>query len=135
MENYIKKVLLALSYVPLVYLVYVYAGHGVVEAFIERKEFLEIIGILGFGPIITYILLGATGVLDTFVAILLVRKDTFFPKLPYFVLYAWAGLWPIIPRIIEWYGGMNPEPMEAVYLAVVAAVAYAMHLYRKKVLI
>ncbi len=134
MKNSIQKILLALSYLPLIYIIYIYAGHGTVEAFIERTEFLEIIGILGFGPVITYILLGMVGVLDTFVAILFIRKDMFFPKLPYFVLYLWAGLWPVVPRVIEWYGGMDPEPMEAVSVAIIAALAYAMHLYHKKVL-
>lgn len=131
MKN-VKKILFALSYAPLIYTIYVYAGHGVVEAFIERDEFLEIIGILGFGPIITYFLLGCVGVLDTFVAILFIRKDMFFPKMPYFYLYVWAGLWPVVPRLIEWYGGMDPEPMEAVVVAVIAAAAYIMHLYHKK---
>jgi hypothetical protein len=134
MKIYMKKILLALSYVPLIYIIYVYARHGVVEAFIERTEFLEIIGILGFGPVITYFLLGVTGALDTFVAILFIRKDMFFPKMPYAFLYLWAALWPIVPRVIEWYGGMDPEPMEAVYVAVIAAAAYAMHIYHKKVL-
>ncbi len=128
-----KKVVLALSYVPLIYIIYVYAQHGVVEAFIEQDEFFEVISILGFGSIITYILLGVVGVLDTFVAILFIRKDMFFPKLPYLVLYIWAGLWPIVPRVIEWYGGMDPEPMEAVYIAAIAVVAYLMHLYHKKI--
>jgi hypothetical protein len=127
-----KKILLALSYVPLIYIIYVYAEHGIVEAFIERDEFLQIIGTLGFGKIITYILLGGIGIVDTFVAILFIRKDMFFPKLPYFVLYLWAGLWPIVPRLIEWRGGMDPEPMEAVYVAGIAAAAYLMHLYHKK---
>jgi len=128
-----KKILLALSYVPLIYIIYVYAEHGVVEAFIERTEFLEIIGILGFGTYITYFLLGVVGILDTFVAILFIRKDRFFPRLPYWTLYLWAALWPIVPRVLEWYGGMDPEPEEAFWVAVIAAAAYIAHLYHKKV--
>ena len=101
------------------------------QAVIEREEFLEIIGILNLGSLITFILLIFTGVLDTFVAVLLVAKDKIFPKLPYLYLYLWVGLWPIIPRIVEWYGGMDPEPMEAFELSVVAALAYGMHIYQK----
>lgn len=99
----------------------------------EREECLEIIGILGLGQIVTYFLLGCVGVLDPFVAILFIRKDMFFPNLPYLYLYVWAGLWPVVPRVIEWYGGMDPEPMESVGVAVIAAAAYAMHVYHKKV--
>jgi hypothetical protein len=122
-----KKVLLVLSYVPLAYLVYIYAGHGIVEAFIERDEFLEIIGVLGFSSGITFFLLICTGVLDTFVAILLIAKDKIWPQLPTFYLFAWVGLWPVIPRIVEAYGGLDPEPMEAVGIFCVAVVAYLIH--------
>ena len=124
-----KKILLVLSYVPLAYLIYIYAGHGLIEAFVERDEFLEIIGVLGLGNAITFFLLICTGVLDTFVAVLLVAKDKIWPGLPWVYLFGWAALWPIIPRLIEWYGGMDPEPMEAVGVFVVGVVCYLIHRY------
>lgn len=122
-----KKLFLALTYVPLAYLIYIYAGHGIIEAFVERDEFLEIIGILGLGKVISFILLICTGVLDTFVAVLLVAKDKILPKLPYTYLFLWVGVWPFLPRAVEWYGGMDPEPMEAVGIATVALAAYVAH--------
>ena len=124
-----KKVLLAISYVPLAYLIYIYAGHGMVEAFIERDEFLEIIGVLGLGSTVSFVLLICTGVLDTTVAVLLLAKDKIWPQLPAIYLFAWAGLWPIVPRIIEWYGGLDPEPMEAVGVFAWAVAAYLIHHY------
>ena len=122
-----KKIILILSYVPLAYLIYIYAGHGIVEAFIERDEFLEVIDVLGLGATISFLLLIATGILDTFVAILLLAKDKIMPNLPYVYLFLWVGLWPFIPRAIEWYGGMNAEPLEAAKISVIALIAYAIN--------
>jgi hypothetical protein len=123
----IKKLFLIISYVPLAYLIYLYGGHGIVEAMIEQDEYLEIIGSLGLGSAITFGLLICTGLLDTFVAVLLIAKDKIWPALPTGYLFLWAGLWPIVPRLLEWHGGMDPEPMVAVSTAIVAALAYAMH--------
>ncbi len=124
---------MALSYVPFVYLVYIYAGHGIVEGLIEREEFAEIIGGLGFGTLVTTLLVFGTGLLDTFVAILLVAREKIWPQLPVLWLYLWVGLWPWVPRLVEMIGGLEPEFEDAIVLSIVAAVAYVIDVrYHKK---
>lgn len=121
-----KKIIQIASYIPLIYLVYVYAGHGV-EGFFEAEEFYEVIGVLGLGSAITAILAFLVGVLDTYVGVLLVAKDKVLSQLSWFYLYLWVGLWPWVPRAMEWYGGLEMEISDAAIVSVVAVCAYFIH--------
>lgn len=126
-----KKVLLAISYIPFLYLVYVYAGHGI-EGFFDQESFYEVIQVLGLGGAITTALVLFTGALDTFVAILLVAKVKIMPKLPILYLFIWVGLWPWVPRVMEVFGGLEPEIEDAVLVSVAAALAYIAHIVYHK---
>jgi len=122
-----KKILIGLSYVPFIYLVYIYAGHGLVEGLMQRTEFFDVISVLGLGSVLTMALVILTGLLDTTVAILLVAKDKVAPQLPWLYLYLWVGLWPWVPRVLELYGGMDLETEDAVIVSIMALLAYGIH--------
>ena len=127
-----KKILLALSYIPFLYLVYIYAGHCV-EGLTEPDNFLEIIGKLGLGTVITSGLVYVVSILDLFVSILLMARSKILPQLPMILLYTWCGLWPWIPRLIELYGGMEPEISSAAPVTVAAVLAYLINrTYRRE---
>jgi hypothetical protein len=59
-----------------------------------------------------------------FVAVLLVARIKIMPKVPTSFIYLWCGLWPWVPRVLEWHGGMEPEISSAVFVTIAALAAY-----------
>jgi uncharacterized membrane protein YphA (DoxX/SURF4 family) len=123
-----KKILLTLSYIPFIYLVYVFAGHGV-EGVEDPSNYYEIISKIGVTGALATVIVVFVSVLDTFVGVLLVAGKKIIPALPTFAIYLWCGIWPWLPRLVEWHGGMEPEISSAVYAGIAALAAYLIRVY------
>ena len=111
-------------YIPLALLVAIYAIHSF-GGFSGSAEFYEIISVLGFSSTITSALVFFIGPWDGSIALLLLFR----PNKWVFLL---AGLWPWIPRVFEFMGGLEPEYIDAIVVSLLATLAYYLFLKKKK---
>jgi len=113
-------------YIPLTILIGIYISHGI-EGLEGSEEFRSIIGVIGFSTFINTLLVFLVGLLDSAVAVLLVTKDKILPKFSHIYLFLWAGIWPWIPRVLEWYGGLHVEVGYPLFITITAIIAYYIH--------
>ncbi|MEM8949925.1 MAG: hypothetical protein AAGC99_11395 [Pseudomonadota bacterium] len=90
----------------------------------------DIVGVLGLGTTIITILIFFAGIHDGVVAILLLAKGKLFPKLPWWIVFLYAGVWPIVPCAMIWFGSGLFEWIEVVIFGAIAALAYWAHIAR-----
>ena len=119
------------SFVPLILLVLVFGVHAVMGV-VGHQDFHSIIGVLGFGTLLTSVIVFLAGIHDGVVATLLLTKGKLFPALPWWVVFLYAGLWPITPRALIWFGDGPFEWVEVLIFAALAALAYWAHTARPK---
>ena len=121
--------LYVVSFLPLTLLLLVFGWHAVM-GLIGHQDLHDIIAPLGFGELVTSVLVFLAGVHDGVVTALLVTKNALFPSLPFGVVFLYAGLWPIVPRGLIWYGGGSFEWIEVLIFAGIASLAYWAHTTR-----
>lgn len=111
------------SYIPVGLLSLTYLSHGIMSLMLTDEHLALFSSIDLYYEIIPY-LVTAGGVMDCIVAVLLIFKHKIIPVLPWKCLFLYAGLWPIVPRIMEWNNG-NPFPwIEVIIFSSVATLAY-----------
>ncbi len=120
-----------LPYIPLLLLAYLYAKHasGVFSPE-EAAEYAEIVETLGFGASVTTALVWGVLPLDGSVAVLLLFANKIFRNFPWDFLFLWATLWPWVPRLIAYRGGVDGEMWLGVVVSALALLSW--YLYKKK---
>jgi hypothetical protein len=104
--------------------------HAVLGGILGGEEYFKIVGGLGLSDTLTKILVHGLLPIDGGVAVLLIFGNKISRSFPWCTLFVWAGVWPWVPRILEWKAGMEPEIIDAVFVSVMAALAY--YLYKNK---
>ena len=118
-----RKIIMVVSYIPAVLLSLTFLSNGF-KAIRLADEFLGLVLILGFNQTISSILLLTVGIVDCFIAGLILFKSKILPGLNWRFVFLYAGLWPVVPRILEWYQtGVFPFIEAAIFISV-AALAY-----------
>ncbi|MCB9810828.1 MAG: hypothetical protein H6779_00995 [Candidatus Nomurabacteria bacterium] len=112
-------------YIPALILVFIYAGHAW-GGLMQDPEFIELVGTLGFSEEITKYLVYLVFILDGAV-VLLILFGSRITNLSWKFVYLWAGLWPWIPRYLEIQGGHESEWGEALFITILAFIAYKLH--------
>lgn len=130
-NDFVTRGLYYASFIPLILIVLVFGVHAV-QGVTGQQELRDIVSILGFGGTITAILVFFAGIHDGVVTALLVGKGKLFPRLPWWTVFLYAGIWPIVPRGMIWFGGGPFEWIEVVIFATLAGLAYWAHIARPK---
>lgn len=110
-------------YVPAAILAFVFASFSV-GGLLQESEYIGLVGSLGFSATVTSALVYLVFPLDGAVATFILFGNKISARFPWCFLYIWAGAWPWIPRYLEYRSGLESEVGEAVFLSVVAVVAY-----------
>ena len=120
-----------LPYVPLLLLAYMYAAHAAGVFFPEEaEEYTEILETLGFSATITTALVWAVLPIDGTVALLLLFGNKLCRHFPWNLLFLWATLWPWVPRVIAYRGGVDGEIWLGIVVSVLALISW--YLYKKQ---
>jgi len=91
MESKVRKLI---GYVALIWLAYLFVGHGI-QALIGNPGFIILITGVGFSYGVAKILLFIVGIIDMIIALALFKY-----RVPGIIIY--AGLWPIVPYIMSY---------------------------------
>lgn len=126
----IKKIINAFFHLPLILLVLTYGWHGI-AGLLMGEEYMTTVAVFGLNHHWASILVLFTGLLDASLSILLLFKNMLFPSLPWKWLFLYAGLWPIIPRVLQWMGGDNFAWMEIFIFISVATLAYCLQIKKE----
>ncbi len=113
----------ALYYVFFAFLVLTYATHSI-RSFIGTPDKYEVLSVFNLDYMSSLLLLLMAGIHDLLVVILLLFKKKIFPKIPILYVYIWAGMWPIVPRLILWAGGYSFEWVEVFIFAALSTISY-----------
>lgn len=114
-----------LLYIPLAVLTLVYLKYSISGLLLE-KECYGIVSALGFNPTVTAFLVRLVFPLDGTVALLFMFGARI-RRFPWHLLFLWAGVWPWVPRVLQWYGGLGVEYGEAAAVSVLAVLAFYLH--------
>lgn len=95
-------------------IIFAYFG---VRGFIGSQEFYDIVSVLGLSSAATHALVFLIGPLDCSVALILFSKQNKW-------VFLWAGIWPWIPRALEFFGGLEVEFGESPFVSILAILAY-----------
>lgn len=120
------------SFIPLILVVLVFGVHAV-QGLIGQQVLRDIVSVLGFSGTTTAILVFFAGIHDGAVTTLLIAKDKFFPRLPWWTVFVYAGVWPLVPRAMIWLSGEPFEWVEVAILATLANLAFWAHVTRPKI--
>ena len=121
-----------LGFIPHALLVLTYSWHGI-GALTMGEEYTMTIAVLSLNEMTNTRLLICVGLLDFSVAIFLIFKDFLLPKLRWILLLLYIGLYPIIPRVLQWMGGDGFAWIEILIFATLAFLAaYNLHVYKDK---
>ena len=119
------------SFIPLLLLIITFGGHAAM-AFMGHPEIRQVVELLGFGLVATGLLVLLTGVHDTAVVVALLGMRRLFPRAPWWPLFLYAALWPIIPRLIIWSGGARFEWEEVGIFMTLTLLAYIFQVARTR---
>jgi hypothetical protein len=111
----IRSVLLAIFYLCIAWLAYIFAIHGVKGLEISQS-FINITSVLGFSESITRTLVVLVGVIDIAVAALLLLH-------PRWWSLAWAAAWPWVPFILIQIAGGSTHTAEFAITSLAALIA------------
>lgn len=118
------KIIKFAMYIPLALLILAYAQHSA-EGLLGSDEYREIISVIGFSAAITSLLALFIGLWDGAIALMLLLR-------PGKWMFLLAGLWPWVPRVLEFMGGREIEVVDAVVMTSIAALAYYFHIRLQK---
>ncbi len=118
-----------LSYLPVVLLALTYASHGIMGMMLHGEHMALASG-FNFGEPTTSVLVIIGGLMDTIVAVLLLFKSKFLKALRCSHLFCFAGIWPVVPRVIEWYLTGHFPWVEFLVFAALTLLTYYLHLER-----
>lgn len=124
--NPMKGATKILTYIPVALLALSYGWHGISGLLLGHENEL-IVSVLGLDADINAALIILVGLLDCCVAIALLFKDMLLHWLSWQWLLTYVGIWPIVPRTIQWIGGGDFAWMEVLIYATVTALAYYLH--------
>lgn len=130
-QSSMNRVWFVLSYIPLALVVLTYGPHAVM-GLIGSAELKEIVSVLGFGSAITSLLVFFTGLHDGAVTAMVLAKDKLFPKLPWWPVFIYAAIWPIVPRFLIWMSGQPFEWGEVLIFGSMPLAAWATQIARRK---
>lgn len=123
-QSPMNRALFLLSFVPVILVALTFGSHAFM-GLIGSADLKEVVSVLGFGSAITAILVFFTGLHDGAVTVLVLAKDRIFPSLPWWTVFVYAALWPIVPRVLIWMAGQPFEWVEAVIFGSMALAAWA----------
>ena len=126
-----NRVLFLLSFVPVIFVVLTFGSHAVM-GLIGSADLKEIVSVLGFGSAITAILVFFTGIHDGAVTVVIIAKDKLFPNLPWWPVFIYAALWPIVPRAMIWMVGQPFEWIEVIIFGSMALATWAAQVARER---
>lgn len=118
-----------ITYIPLLIIAGVFTMHAILGGILGGEEYFQIVGGLGLSKGFTTLLVHGLLPLDGGIALLLIFGNKISRTFPWHLLFLWTGLWPWIPRLLEWNAGMEVEIIDAVVMTVLSGIAY--HLYKK----
>jgi len=110
-------------YLPLSVLAAMFGGMAVL-GLVGAEEFYTILAVLNQSDTVTTLLVHSVFLLDGAVFLLLVFGNKLSTQFPWQYLFIWTGLWPWVPRVLEFKGGLEPEVGDAIVLSIAAALAY-----------
>lgn len=113
-------------YIPVLILLGIFGGHAI-GGLMQDPEFLKLVGTLGFDAETNRYLVYSIFLFDGLVVLFLLLGSRICDNFPWKFLYIWVGLWPWIPRYLEMRGGYEMEWGEALFITVLAFVAYKLH--------
>lgn len=126
-----KRVWLVLSYIPLVLVVLTYGTHAVM-GLTGSAELKGIVSVLRFGSPFTAVLVFFAGIHDGAVCLMVIFKEKLFPKLPWWPVFVYAAIWPVVPRLLIWMAGNPFEWVEVLIFGTMSLSAWGAQTARNR---